>query len=231
MPNRPNRPKPEGVPPLATAVYEALPAAQAVVVHGEGAIGDHLEQAARAALAARNCDLRRVRDCGWTGLAIDAARLMLTDGRSASDCADALGVPDVAVFDRPLAWPLPPAMPLAYALAEGSSEAWRRQAAAWLAGLGFTPLRLADAPGLVVARTVAMLINEAADAVQQGACTPEGADTAMKLGVNYPAGPFEWLAQWAAADVVALLDALDNCYRGESYRVSPWLRRRARAAR
>ena len=222
---------PEGVPPLATAVYEALPAAQAVVVHGDDAIADHLEQAATAALAAQDRQLGRVRDSGWTGLAIDAARLVLTDGRSANERADALGVSDVAVFDRPLAWPLPPAMPLAYALAEGSSEAWRRHAAAWLAGLGFTPLRLADAPGLVVARTVAMLINEAADAVQQGACTPEGADTAMKLGVNYPAGPFEWLAQWAAADVVALLDALDNCYRGERYRVSPWLRRRARAAR
>ena len=81
-----------------------------------------------------------------------------------------------------------------------------------------------------VARTVAMLINEGADAVQQGVCTPEGADTAMKLGVNYPAGPFEWLAQWPAAEVVTLLDALDSYYRGERYRVSPWLRRRAHAA-
>jgi 3-hydroxybutyryl-CoA dehydrogenase len=53
----------------------------------------------------------------------------------------------------------------------------------------------------------------------------------MKLGVNYPAGPFEWLARWSAAEVVALLQALDACYRGERYRVSPWLRRaRAEAA-
>jgi 3-hydroxybutyryl-CoA dehydrogenase len=70
-----------------------------------------------------------------------------------------------------------------------------------------------------------MLINEAADAVLQGVCTPEGADAAMKLGVNYPAGPFEWLAQWNAAAVITLLDALDAQYRGERYRVSPWLRR------
>jgi 3-hydroxybutyryl-CoA dehydrogenase len=47
----------------------------------------------------------------------------------------------------------------------------------------------------------------------------------MKLGVNYPAGPFEWLAQWNAATVITLLDALDTHYRGERYRVSPWLRR------
>jgi 3-hydroxybutyryl-CoA dehydrogenase len=71
-----------------------------------------------------------------------------------------------------------------------------------------------------------MLINEAADAVQQGVCTPEGADLAMKLGVNYPAGPFEWLQRWELPPVVALLDALDAFYRGERYRVSPWLRRR-----
>jgi 3-hydroxybutyryl-CoA dehydrogenase len=84
---------------------------------------------------------------------------------------------------------------------------------------------MTDVPGLVVARTLAMLINEAADAVQQGVCTPEGADAAMKLGVNYPAGPFEWLEQWNASAVIALLDALDHHYRGERYRVSPWLRK------
>lgn len=93
-----------------------------------------------------------------------------------------------------------------------------------------TPLPLADAPGLVVARTVAMLVNEAADAVQQGVCTPEAADAAMKLGVNYPQGPFEWLARWSAAEVLALLDALDTHYRGERYRASPWLQRAAVAA-
>lgn len=84
---------------------------------------------------------------------------------------------------------------------------------------------MADVPGLVVARTVAMLINEAADAVLQGVCSPEGADAAMKLGVNYPAGPFEWLSGWDAAQVREVLSRLDEHYRGERYRISPWLRR------
>ena len=87
-----------------------------------------------------------------------------------------------------------------------------------------------DTPGLVVARTIAMLVNEAADAVQQGVCTPEGADVAMKLGVNYPAGPFEWLAGWSPQGVVRILESLDDAYRGERYRVNPWLRRTAAAA-
>lgn len=93
--------------------------------------------------------------------------------------------------------------------------------------LGRETGRVADAPGLVVACTVAMLIDEAADAVQQGVCTPQRADTAMKLGVNYPAGPFEWLAAWDRCEVIDVLDALDAAYRGERYRVSPWLRRGA----
>ncbi|MEI6424649.1 MAG: 3-hydroxyacyl-CoA dehydrogenase family protein, partial [Lentisphaerota bacterium] len=52
------------------------------------------------------------------------------------------------------------------------------------------------------------------------------ADAAMKLGVNYPAGPFEWLALWGAGPVCQLLDALDAHYRGERNRVSPLLRQR-----
>ncbi|MDH4061687.1 MAG: 3-hydroxyacyl-CoA dehydrogenase family protein, partial [Aquincola sp.] len=111
--------------------------------------------------------------------------------------------------------------------AGAASQAWRTQAPAWLAAFGFVPLPLADAPGLVVARTIAMLINEAADAVQQGVCSVTDADASMRLGVNYPRGPFEWLAWWNAREVVALLDALDAHYRGERYRASPWLRRAA----
>ena len=113
------------------------------------------------------------------------------------------------------------------AFAASASAAWREQAAEWLRIAGWQPQLVGDAPGLVVARTVAMLVNEGADAVQQGVCTPEGADLAMKLGVNYPAGPFEFLARWDAGAVAALLDRLDAHYRGERYRVSPGLRERA----
>ncbi|MEN9368268.1 MAG: hypothetical protein RL489_2626 [Pseudomonadota bacterium] len=211
---------------LPVAVHGAPDTAGAVTVHGQGPIADALAQAATAALADQGWGPARVTDSGWTGLEIDGARLMLTDGRSASQVAAETGCRDVALFDRPVRLPVAPGTALAWALAEGASPAWRAQAPAWLAALGFAPLPLADVPGLVVARTLAMLINEAADAVLQGVCTPEGADAAMKLGVNYPAGPFEWLVAWRASEVAALLDALDAHHRGERYRVSPWLRRR-----
>ena len=221
---------PEGLPQLPLAAHESPATAGEVTVHGVGAIADHLDVAATQALARQGWGPARVHDSDWTGLAIDGARLVMTDGRSAAAMAAALGTADLAVFDRLPGVPAGPGTALAFALAPAASPAWRTQAAAWLAALGFAPLRIADSPGLVVARTVAMLINEAADAVQQGVCTTDAADAAMKLGVNYPAGPFEWLQAWSPAEVKAVLDALDGHYRGERYRVSPWLRGRGAGA-
>lgn len=216
---------PEGVPALPVALHEAPATAREITVHGDGPIADWLEQSATAALAAQGWGPARERGSGWVGLAIDGARLVLTDGRPAHVLARAFGTDEVAVFDRPVVLPVAAGSALAYAVNRRASEGWRTQAAAWLAALGVTPLPLADAPGLVVARTVAMLVNEAADAVLQGVCTPEGADAAMKLGVNYPEGPFGWLARWSVAGVAGVIDALDATYRGERYRVSPWLQR------
>jgi len=188
---------------------------QLLHVHGSGTLADRFS----AALVQSGQRFERVENSDWQGLEVDAAQLRLSDGRLASQ----LGA-EVAVFDLPLASAAPGA--LAWAPSVRASEAWCAAAPAWLQLLGFVPRRVADAPGLIVARTLAMLINEAADAVQQGVCSAAAADAAMKLGVNYPAGPFEWLAQWQTGAVIDLLDALDTCYRGERYRVSPWLRQR-----
>ena len=216
---------PEGAPALPAAVHEAPMVTGPVTVHGDGEIADRLEQLVIQGRLSGDAAPSRQRQSAWVGLDIGGARLVLTDGRTAGDIAAREGIADVAVFDRPLLWPAAPGGTLAYAVAPQASAAWRRQAPAWLAALGFVPVPLADAPGLVVARTIAMLINEAADAVQQGVCTPEGADAAMKLGVNYPAGPFEWLARWSVAGVTQVMESLDAYYRGERYRISPWLRR------
>jgi 3-hydroxybutyryl-CoA dehydrogenase len=62
--------------------------------------------------------------------------------------------------------------------------------------------------------------------VLQGVCDTAGADAAMKLGVNYPAGPFEWLAHWSVDGVVGVLRARCRIPRRALSR-QPWLRRRA----
>ena len=154
----------------------------------------------------------------------ETARLRRTDGRTALQVASESGVRDIAVFD----WPLgAPGGALAHAVADRASEGFAAEVAESIAAAGFEPLRIGDAPGLVVARTVSMLINEAADAMQQGVCEPEAADSAMKLGVNYPEGPFEWLQRIGVAPVAGLLAALAAQYGGERYRTSPWLAARA----
>ena len=197
-----------------------LPPFSTLAVAGTGPVADALHQR----LAAKVPELGRLPDAGWVGLQVDAAQLRLTDGRTATELGGA-SVIDTAVFD----WPTlaGPTEVLAWAPSARASDAWQAQAPLWLQALGFNPQRLADAPGLVVARTLSMLVNEAADAVQQGVCSPAGADAAMKLGVNYPAGPFDWLARWGAPAVVQVLAALDATHRGERYRTSPWLQQRA----
>ena len=211
---------PEGVPALPNDEHVALIRPTSITVHGTGPLADLLqERLARP--------VRIEQQSVWLGLEIGAARLVFTDGRTAQAMAGEQQ--DVAVVDWPLSALTAGAAPkhphLAYALAPQAGAEWSQQAPAWLAALGWTPVRLADTPGLVVARTVSMLINEAADAVQQGVCTPDAADAAMKLGVNYPAGPFEWLKVLGTNRVLAVLQRLDEAYRGERYRSSPWLRR------
>jgi 3-hydroxybutyryl-CoA dehydrogenase len=208
----------EGVAMPTIAAFEpvVLPDAQSLWVHGRGPVAEHLA----ATLVQTGCSFGRDETGDWTGLDVDGAQLRLTDGRPASQ----LGA-EVAVFDLPLL--LDAGSALAWAPSSRASERWVAQAPQWLRAMGVNPQRLRDAPGLVVARTIAMLINEAMDAVHQGVCTPPAADAAMKLGVNYPAGPFEWLARWNTGAVIGLLDTLDAHYRGERYRVSPALRQQA----
>ncbi len=218
-------PYPAGAPALPLVPTAPLPAGATAIVHGQGPLAERWAQALGPRLAGRDTG------SGWAGLAVGSAQLRLTDGRcawaTAAAAAAAADTGDLAVFDRPFGPLGEQPGTLAYALAPGASGRWQIEAPGWLAALGHQPVAVADTPGLVVARTVAMLVNEAADAVQQGVCTPEGADAAMKLGVNYPAGPFEWLAGWSAQGVLDVLNALDEHYRGERYRASPWLQRRA----
>lgn len=71
-----------------------------------------------------------------------------------------------------------------------------------------------------VARTLAMLVNEGVDLVHRGEASAEDVDTAMRLGTNYPKGPFEWLAEIGADTVRQQLEELDALYPGGRYRPS-----------
>ena len=215
------------VAPATLLVAPAVPSGVIAALHGKGVAVDRWAAALGAA------DVRFEADTAsrWTGLQTASGELRLTDGRAAAQVAAEEGVRELALFDLAVAANGgAPGTVLAFTVAASASPTWRDEAALWLRIAGWAPQEVADAPGLVVARTVAMLINEACDAVHQGVCTSEGADLAMKLGVNYPAGPFEWLAAWHPGAVAALIDRLDSHYRGERFRVSAVLRQRAWAA-
>lgn len=192
----------------------------AVTLAGQGALVESLG----AWMTTRGLVFERDTAADWHGLAIDGLQLHFTRGRSAAQLAHERRQPGLAVID----WPLAPDRidGLAIAFAPHVAAAPQALAEALLRRLGWEPLGLRDVPGLAVARTIAMLVNEGADAVWQGVCDEAGADTAMKLGVNYPAGPFEWLALLGAPVIVDALDGLFDAYRSERYRVSPLLRQR-----
>lgn len=213
-------------PVLPKTAYGPPSKPSTITLHGKDPIGEALARKILQSPLMDGVALIHEHNSFLSALQFGDAILALTDGREARELAWSLNRTDVAVFDRPLRTESDQPISLAYAVSPSASETWKQEAAGWLALGGVEPHLVQDSPGLVVARTVAMLINEAADAVQQGVCTVDGANDAMKLGVNYPQGPFEWLDNWSVGGVNGVLDALDSLYRGERYRVSPWLRRR-----
>ena len=80
-------------------------------------------------------------------------------------------------------------------------------------------------------RVVAMLINEAADAVLLRVASPADVDLAMTKGVNYPKGLLAWADEIGVERVLARLVALQEEYGEDRYRPSPLLRRMAREGR
>ena len=149
--------------------------------------------------------------------------LRLTDGRTAAQHTGG-GPRTVVLVD--LALDRTPAR-VGIAAPEHAPKEHVEAAVGFLQGLGHTVTVLPDTPGLVVARTVATLAAAAADAVDSGVATAEDVDTAMRLGVNYPRGPYEWGSALGWQWVAGVLDALAAAEDPGRYRVSPQLRRRA----
>ena len=76
-------------------------------------------------------------------------------------------------------------------------------------------------------RVLAMLINEAADALYLRIASARDIDIAMTKGVNYPKGLLAWCDEIGSANILERLDALQAEYGEDRYRASPMLRRAA----
>ncbi|MCD9033182.1 3-hydroxyacyl-CoA dehydrogenase [Luteimonas sp. Y-2-2-4F] len=189
-------------------------------VIAEGDLGPAHALAER--LLAAGLPLRRAAGAGL--LRVDGHAVALTDGRTADARSQAQGEP-VALFDLALDWSA--CTRAAVALPAGASDAHAEAAFGLFSALGMRVSPLGDAPGLAVARTVAMLVNEAADAVQQGVAAPDDIDAAMQRGVNYPRGPLDWGRALGLDYVAGVIAHLADAHGEDRYRVSPWLRRAA----
>lgn len=82
-----------------------------------------------------------------------------------------------------------------------------------------------DRVGMVTPRIIAMIINEAYYTVMEGTATREDIDLGMKLGTNYPKGPFEWVRKWGITNVYEVLEALYKDMRDERYKICPLLKK------
>lgn len=80
---------------------------------------------------------------------------------------------------------------------------------------------------VIVERVVAMLINEAVEALHLRVASVADLETAMTKGVNYPKGLLKWCDEWTAAKCLGILDGLYHEYHEDRYRASALLRKQA----
>lgn len=93
------------------------------------------------------------------------------------------------------------------------------------------PIKDANTGLLIFERILAMLINEAVDAVFMRVASAEDIDLAMTKGVNYPKGLLAWANELGLARVQGWLERLQAEYGEDRYRPSPLLKRMAREER
>ncbi|MCS7086507.1 MAG: 3-hydroxyacyl-CoA dehydrogenase family protein [Bacteroidia bacterium] len=98
-----------------------------------------------------------------------------------------------------------------------------RRAQTLLQAIGITARRVNAGVGMVAPRILCMIINEAYRTAAEGTASIQDVETSMKLGVNYPYGPFEWAQKIGLENVTAVLSALAREY-GPQYLPVPALK-------
>ncbi len=157
------------------------------------------------------------------------ATLKQSDGQMASVRALGEETDDLILLDLALDYSATPR--LVISAADQASQTAIDEIIGLLQKTGKQVTQIDDIAGMCVTRTVCMLANEGADAVNQGVCNIEAVDIAMQGGVNYPVGPLAWADQIGIDMVLDVLDNLAQNYGEDRYRPSPLMIRRAAAGR
>ncbi|WP_266203678.1 3-hydroxyacyl-CoA dehydrogenase family protein [Pontibacter kalidii] len=90
--------------------------------------------------------------------------------------------------------------------------------------LGTDYLLVDDRVGMVTPRILCMIINEACYTLQEQTAGIADIDLGMKLGTNYPKGPFEWANQIGVKNVYQVLQAVYEDTKEERYKICPLLK-------
>lgn len=106
-------------------------------------------------------------------------------------------------------------------MAIGKNNRFALQAEQLIQALGWKYQWVPDVPGMIAARVIAMIINEAYFGLGDEISSKKEIDIAMKLGTNYPFGPFEWSEKIGLGRIHALLSKLSESSR--RYLVAPAL--------
>src|SRR5579863_3196128 len=91
-----------------------------------------------------------------------------------------------------------------------------------------TPVRVKDVAGFAVNRMLLAFVNEAVRLVDEGVATAEDLDTACKLGLGHPMGPFELMDATTSKLCLQAPEILFEAY-GERFRPPALLKQRVRA--
>ena len=91
---------------------------------------------------------------------------------------------------------------------ENTSEETRNLVISDLIDMGKKPILVKDSPGYIVNRLLLPQINEAITLLEEGVATKEDIDSAVKMGLNHPMGPFQ-LADYIGLDIcLSILEVL-----------------------
>jgi 3-hydroxybutyryl-CoA dehydrogenase len=211
--------EPKQAVPTDIVVYGQSVAAQALVKRLQANSVSHSTAPATTNTLANPTGNQQPPAMGDILATVGGATLRITDGRTATRCAAETTTPNTVLVD--LALDYAKATRLAVSVSAQCDPAAANAAIGLLQAAGFAVSQLQDIPGLIVMRTVAMLANEAADAVNQGVCDAPAVDTAMRLGVNYPCGPLAWANVIGLSQVSTVLANLAHTYGEDRYRTSP----------
>ncbi|KES04384.1 3-hydroxyacyl-CoA dehydrogenase [Streptomyces toyocaensis] len=201
--------------------HTAEPAEPPAYVVAEGDLGPASELL--ALIREAGIEVREEDEDNGTRLVLPGGgQLVLADGQTSVEFRD------VVYFD--LALDYRGATRIALSHARNTSPATVAEATGLFQALGKKVSVIGDVPGMIVARTVARIIDLAVDAVAKGVATEEDVDTAMRLGVNYPLGPLEWSRRLGSGWACSVLDNLHQCDQSGRYAPSLALYRHAYAS-